>query len=92
MVTHHTASLITENACRRFTAVARKSRSVVSRIATYDHPRASSLLSVPPPLRSFHVTRHLAEQNRACSRGGTNSVPHCAQTRISATITHRKHG
>src|SRR5215469_2385796 len=89
MVTHHTASLITENACRRSTAGARISRSVVSRIATIDQPRAPSLLSGPSLFSWFHAIRHLAEQNRECSRGGTNSVPHCTQSRISTTDANR---
>src|ERR1039457_6182629 len=84
MVTHHTASPITANARGRSNVLALGSRSVASLIAELDHCSA-----LPPAFRSpicsrFHTTRQRAEQNRACSRRGTNEVPHRSEFRISA--------
>jgi hypothetical protein len=33
----------------------------------------------------FQAILHAAEQNRACSRGGTNTVPHWSHSRMSVT-------
>ena len=86
MVTHQTASLITANACGRSQALARSSRSTVSRIAVMVQP------SAPPSARGtlacsrFQATRQRAEQNRACSRRGVNKAPHCSQFLLSVTM------
>src|SRR5258708_30099289 len=85
MVTHHTASLITANARAWFHAVARESRRVVSLIAVMDHRSALVPAFRSPVCSRFHAARQDGEQNRACSRRGTNEVPHCSQVRDSAT-------
>src|SRR6266516_7901030 len=83
MVTHHTASPITANARGRSHARTRGSRLVVSLIAVTDHTSALAPAFRSPVCSRFHMARQRAEQNRACSRRGTNEVPHCSQFRIS---------
>ena len=85
MVTHHTASLITMKARGWSHTLTLGSRSIVSLIAVMDHISALTPGSGSPVCSRFHATRQWAEQNRACSRRGTNAVPHCSQPRISAT-------
>src|SRR2546421_337680 len=85
MVTHDTASLITANARARSAARTLASRSVASLIAVIDHTSALAPAFRSPICSRFHRARQRAEQNRACSRRGTNPVPHCSQSRISAT-------
>ena len=84
MVTHHTASLITANPLARSDPSARRSRSVVSRIAVMDQSSAPVSAGESLALCRFQATRQRAEQNRACSRRGANDVPHCSQFRTSA--------
>ena len=60
------------------------SRSVVSLIAVMDHTSALAPAAGSPICSRFQAARQRAEQNRACSRRGTNEVPHCSQFRISA--------
>src|ERR1039458_9611340 len=84
MVPHHTASLITVNARGRSGACIRGSRLVVSLIAVIDHCSALAPAFISLICSWFHATRQWAEQNRACSRRGTNEVPQCPQSRISA--------
>ena len=84
MVTHHTASLITAKPLARSQPLARRSRSVVSRIAVMDQSSAPVSAGGSLAWRRFHATRQRAEQNRACSRRGANDVPHCSQIRVSA--------
>jgi hypothetical protein len=81
MVIHHTASLITANARGRSPARVRGSRPVVSLIAVTDHCSALAPATASPECSRFHPARQPAEQNRACSRRGTNEVPHCSQLR-----------
>src|SRR5437667_2312337 len=85
MVIHHTASAITANARGRSAVLTLESRSVVSLIAVMDHASALAPAAGSPMCSRFHAARQRAEQNRACSRRGTNEVPHCSQSRISAT-------
>ena len=84
IVTHHTASLITMKARGWFAALTLVSRSVVSLIAVIDHTSALAPAAGSPICSRFQAARQRAEQNRACSRRGTNEVPHCSQFRISA--------
>ena len=86
MVTHHTASLITANACGRSQPGARSSRSIVSRIAVIVQSSAPPSAGDSLAFSRFHATRQRAEQNRACSRRGANKTPHCSHVRLSATI------
>ena len=85
MVTHHIASPITANARGRSAARTLGSRSVVSVIAVIAHASALAPAAGSPVCSRFHAARQRAEQNRACSRRGTNEVPHCSQSRMSAT-------
>jgi hypothetical protein len=57
----------------------------VSLIAVMDQRSALAPAFRSPVFSRFHAARQRAEQNRACSRRGTNEVPHCSQVRISAT-------
>src|SRR5712692_9819408 len=88
MVAHHTASLITANACGRSEPLARSSRSIVSRIAVMVQSSAPAAAGVSPTFSRFHATRQRAEQNRACSRRGANVAPHCAQSLVSLTTSY----
>jgi hypothetical protein len=54
-------------------------------MAVMVQPSAPAAVGESPTCWRFHVTRHRAEQNRACSRRGTNEVPHCSQFRVSIT-------
>src|SRR5262245_48646575 len=85
MVTHHTASPITANARGRSHVPTRESRAVVSLIAVMAHCSALASAFRSPICSRFQATRQRTEQNRACSRRGTNEVPHCSQPRRSAT-------
>jgi MFS family permease len=69
----------------------RRSRRVVSVIAVMDHCNALPPVLGSPVCWRFHAARQRAEQNRACSRRGTNNVPHCSQLRISATSHILRH-
>src|SRR5690349_13255132 len=91
MVTHQTASPITAKARGRSAARTVGSRSVVSLMAMIDHSRAVASPADSPIAVRFHATRQRAEQNLACSRRGSNTVPHCAQVRVSV-ITLRYAG
>src|SRR5689334_25399946 len=84
MVTHHTDSPITANARGRSHDLALGSRSAVLLIAVIDHRSAVAPAAVSPIWSRFHATRQRTEQNRACSRRGTNPAPHCSQTRSSS--------
>src|SRR5215470_5998863 len=84
MVTHHTISPIAANARGRSHALTRGSRSAASLIAVMDHRSAAAPAAGSPTCSRFHRTRQGTQQNRACSRRGTNAVPHCSQTRSSA--------
>ena len=86
MVTHHTASLITANACGWSQPLARSSRSIVSRMALMVQSSAPPSAGEPLACSRFHVTRQRAEQKRACSRRGANEAPHCSQSLVSVTI------
>src|ERR1700678_4167426 len=88
MVTHHTASLITAKACGRCHPVARRSRSVVSRIAVMDQSRAPDSAGGSLAFWRFHETRQRAEQNRACSRRGANVASHCSHFLVSVIAAH----
>jgi hypothetical protein len=57
----------------------------VSFIAVIDHWSAFTSTAGSLIFSRFHPTRQRAEQNRACSRRGANTVPHCSQIRVSAT-------
>src|SRR5215475_11580130 len=85
MVTHHTASPITANARGRSHVPTRERRPVVSLIAVMAHCSALASAFRSPICSRFHATRQRTLQNRACSRRGTNEVPHCSQPRRSAT-------
>jgi len=54
-------------------------------IAVTDHSSALTPAEGSPRFSRIHATRQRAEQNRACSRRGVNTAPHCSQLRISAT-------
>jgi hypothetical protein len=73
---HHAASLITANARAWSHAVAWESRCVVSLIAVMDQCSALVAAFRSPVCSWFHSARQDGEQNRACSRRGTNEVPH----------------
>ena len=88
MVTHHTASLITANACGRSQPLARSSRSIVSRMAVMVQSSAPPSAGEPLACSRFHATRQRAEQKRACSRRGANEAPHCSQFLVSVTMLH----
>jgi hypothetical protein len=64
------------------------SRPAVSLIAPIDHRSALTSAGRSPACPRFHATRQPAEQNRACSRRGTNTAPHRTQLRVSATGTY----
>jgi len=85
MVTHHTASPITANPRGRSRAVILGNRFVVSRIAVMDQLSALTWAAGSLVFWRFHATRQRAEQNRACSRRGGNTLPHCSQSLTSAT-------
>jgi hypothetical protein len=82
-VTHHTASLIAANARGRSRPVTAASRPVASRIAVMDQSSALAPAAGSLAFSRFHATRQRAEQNRACSRRGANTAPHCSQVRVS---------
>ena len=84
MVTHHTASLITAKPSARSQSPACSSRPVVSRIAVSDQSSAPVSAGVSLAWWRFQATRQRAEQNRACSRRGANTAPHCSQFLMSA--------
>src|ERR1700677_4370182 len=84
MVTHHTTSPITANPWAWSRPPPRISRSVVSRIAVMDQSSGPVSAGRSLAFWRFHATRQRAEQNRACSRRGANTVPHCSQSRVSA--------
>src|SRR5580692_8444682 len=84
MVTRHTASLITVNARGWSAAATRDSRCVASVIAVTDHTSALAPAARSPAWSRFQASRHGAEQNRSCSRRGTNEVPHCSHFRVPA--------
>ena len=86
MVTHHTASLITANACARSQPRACSSRSIVSRIAVIVQSSAPPSAGESLAFSRFHATRQRAEQNRACSRRGVNTALHCSHFLLSVTI------
>src|SRR5580692_8155438 len=86
MVTRHTASLITVNARGWSAAATRDSRCVASVIAVTDHTSALAPAARSPAWSRFQASRHGAEQNRSCSRRGTNEVPHCSHFRVSAAM------
>src|SRR5215831_3976452 len=84
MVTHHTASPIAANARGRSHTVTSASRPATSPIAVTDHRSALAAAAGSPICPRFHTTRHGTQQNRACSRRGTNTAPHWAHWRLSA--------
>ena len=57
---------------------------MVSRIAMRAQSSAPVSAGVPLARRRFQATRQRAVQNRACSRRGANTTPHCSQFLISA--------
>ena len=57
------------------------SRCAASAIAVTDQPSAASPACGPAVLRRFHERRQAAEQNRWCSRAGSNAAPHKSQFR-----------
>ncbi len=83
MVTHHVASLTATAACRGSRLRARASRPVASDIAVSDQSSAAPDTSECRAFALFHASRHSAEQNRECSRRGTNSLPHSSHRRTS---------
>ncbi len=85
MVTDQTASLITANPCPWSSTWSLDSRWMASRIAVIDHSSALASACGSPVCSRFHATRQRGRQNRACSRRGVNTVPHCSQVRVSAT-------
>src|SRR5271156_1250080 len=56
---------------------------MVSRIAVMVQPSALTAAGGSPAGWRFQATRQRAEQNRACSRRGANTVPHCSHFRVS---------
>jgi hypothetical protein len=52
-------------------------------MALIDQPSALSPQTGPLLFFRFQVIRHAAEQNRACSRRGSNAAPHSTQLRSS---------
>jgi hypothetical protein len=65
------------------TPVALHSRWTASFMALIDQPSALSPQTGPLLFFRFQVIRHAAEQNRACSRRGSNAAPHSTQLRSS---------
>src|SRR5262249_21685143 len=57
-------------------------------IAMTDHCSALAPAAGSPVRSRFQAARQRILQNRACSRRGTNTPPHCSQTRVSAISTH----
>jgi hypothetical protein len=49
-----------------------------------DQPSALAAGAQPLAFCRFQLTLQRAEQNRACSRRGTNTMPHCSQFLVSA--------
>jgi hypothetical protein len=88
IVTHQTASLTATTACSSAAPALDgrdlASRAVASVIAVSDQSSAAEETPSCRACSEFHATRHRAEQNRECSRRGTNAVPHCSQVRVMA--------
>src|SRR6202451_3257136 len=61
---------------------------MTSHIAVMDHSSALASACGSPVCSRFHATRQRGRQNRACSRRGANTVPHCSQSRVSVITTH----
>jgi len=76
---------MTANAWAWCHAVTWERRCVVSFIAVMDQASALVPAFRSPACSRFQAARQAGEQNRACSRRGTNGVPHCSQALVSAT-------
>jgi hypothetical protein len=72
MVTYHTAFPIAANARGRSHAITWQRRCVVSFIAVVDHCGALVPAFRSPACSRFQAARQPGEQNRACSRRGTD--------------------